>query len=73
MPISALDMIRIEPNIRGIRGSRLDDQRVVLELLKLKRIKPRIHAVMPLSRIVDAHRLLEGGAVEGRIVLDPFA
>ena len=73
LPISALDMIRIEPNIRGLRGSRLDDQRIVLELLAAGRINPRIHAVMPLSHVREAHYLLEGGSVEGRIVLDPAA
>jgi D-arabinose 1-dehydrogenase-like Zn-dependent alcohol dehydrogenase len=73
MPISALDMIRIEPSIRGIRGSRLNDQRIILELLETDRIKPKIHSVLPLSQIAQAHQLLESGTVEGRIVLDPFA
>ncbi len=71
MPISALDMIRLELNIRGIRGSRLNDQRIVLQLLAEGRIEPKIHAVMPLSQIAKAHALLESGEVEGRIVLDP--
>jgi len=35
------------------------------------KIRPQIEKVMPLSRAAEAHRLMESGAVTGKIVLDP--
>jgi len=35
------------------------------------KIKPQIERIMPLSRAVEAHRLMESGEVMGKIVLDP--
>jgi NADPH:quinone reductase-like Zn-dependent oxidoreductase len=71
-PIMDQDFVRLELTIRGIRGSKLDDQRVVLDLLRRGAIKPAIFAVMPLSRVARAHDLLERSEVNGRIVLDPW-
>jgi NADPH:quinone reductase-like Zn-dependent oxidoreductase len=71
-PIMDQDFVRLELTIRGVRGSKLDDQRIVLELLSRRRIKPAIFAMMPLSAIADAHALLERSEVRGRIVLDPW-
>jgi NADPH:quinone reductase-like Zn-dependent oxidoreductase len=71
-PIFDQDFARLELNIRGIRGSTLDDQRSVLDLLARGRITPAIHDVMPLSAIARAHELLEWSEVSGRIVLDPW-
>ncbi len=34
-------------------------------------IAPRIHATLPLAEAADAHRLLEGGGVTGKIILIP--
>jgi NADPH:quinone reductase-like Zn-dependent oxidoreductase len=72
LPITVGDFIRLELNVRGVRGSTLNDQRVILTLLQQGRITPSIHAVMPMSKIGDAHRELEAGNVTGRIVLDPW-
>jgi len=71
-PVLDQDFVRLELTIRGIRGSKLDDQRVVLELLEQGRIRPALFAVMPLSQIARAHALLEQSEVRGRIVLDPW-
>jgi NADPH:quinone reductase-like Zn-dependent oxidoreductase len=71
-PIMDQDFVRLELTIRGVRGSKLDDQRIVLELLGRGLIKPAIFAVMPLSAIARAHDLLEQSEVRGRIVLDPW-
>lgn len=45
--------------------------RHVLPLLAAGRIRPRIHAVLPLSEAAQAHRLLESGDVFGKVVLVP--
>jgi D-arabinose 1-dehydrogenase-like Zn-dependent alcohol dehydrogenase len=71
-PIRDQDFVRLELTIRGIRGSTLNDQRVVLELLERGSIRPAIFEVLPLSRIAKAHDLLERSEVRGRIVLDPW-
>jgi D-arabinose 1-dehydrogenase-like Zn-dependent alcohol dehydrogenase len=71
-PIMDQDFVRLELTIRGVRGSKLDDQRIVLDLLARAVITPAIFAVMPLSRVARAHELLEQSEVRGRIVLDPW-
>lgn len=45
--------------------------REVIALLAAGKIKPRIGARLPLAKASDAHRLLEDGAVLGKIVLHP--
>ena len=49
-------------------GSR-QDFRAVLDLLARGEITPVIGAVMPLERIAEAHRKLEGGEVFGKLVI----
>ncbi|WP_113705117.1 quinone oxidoreductase family protein [Nonomuraea lactucae] len=73
LPVSALDLIRLEIAVKGVRASRLDDQRIVVELLAKGLIKPVIHATIPLSEIAQAHAALESGDIVGRMVLDPWA
>lgn len=73
LPFTATDFIRLELNLRGTRASTLNDQRSVVALLAQGRIRPAIHAVMPLAQVREAQALLEAGGVVGRIVLDPWA
>jgi NADPH:quinone reductase-like Zn-dependent oxidoreductase len=73
LPFTAYDCVRLEINLRGARASTVHDQQSVLRLLAQGVINPRIHAVLPLSEIRTAHKLLESGDVSGRIVLDPWA
>jgi NADPH2:quinone reductase len=35
------------------------------------RVRPVVHAALPLGRAADAHRLLDSGAVFGKVVLEP--
>ncbi|WP_350353311.1 NADP-dependent oxidoreductase [Microbacterium sp. A8/3-1] len=35
-------------------------------------LTPRVHTLMPLSEVHEAHRLLDAGGFRGRIVLDPL-
>lgn len=72
LPITIIDMLRLELNLRGVRASTLDDQRTVIAALAAGTINPAIHAVMPMSRVREAQELLESGAVTGRVVLDPW-
>ena len=74
MPFRATDMIRLELNLLGIRGARMIDMLTVLKLLGGGRIKTRIAARFALTRVGEAHALLESSPdLVGRIVVLPWA
>jgi len=74
MPFLASDMIRLELNLLGIRGARMNDMLTVLKLLGSGRIKTRIAARFPLAGVGEAHALLENSLdLVGRIVVLPWA
>lgn len=73
VPLRVVDLISRELNVHGVRASTRNDQRIVVELLQKRRIAMPIHAVLPLSRVAEAHRMLEDSAdMVGRIVLHPW-
>ena len=74
MPFTAADMIRLELNLLGIRGARMNDMLTVLKLLGEQRIQTRIAARFPLARVGEAHELLVNSSdLVGRIVVLPWA
>ena len=74
LPFTAADMIRLELNLLGIRGARMNDMLTVLKLLGERRIRTRIAARFPLHRVGEAHALLETSPdLVGRIVVLPWA
>ena len=74
MPFIASDMIRLELNLLGIRGARMNDMLTVLKLLGERRIKTRIAARFPLAKVGEAHELLVNSPdLVGRIVVLPWA
>ena len=74
MPFTAADMIRLELNLLGLRGARMNDMLTVIKLLGGGRIKTRIAARFPLARVGEAHELLEHSTdLVGRIVVLPWA
>ena len=74
MPFLASDLIRLELNLLGIRGARMNDMLTVLKLLGERRISTRIAARFPLARVGEAHTLLETSPdMVGRIVVLPWA
>jgi NADPH:quinone reductase-like Zn-dependent oxidoreductase len=73
VPLRVVDVVGKELNVHGVRGATLADQRIVAELLEGGRLVMPIHAVLPLSKIGEAHRLLESAPdLVGRIVLHPW-
>jgi NADPH:quinone reductase-like Zn-dependent oxidoreductase len=72
VPLRVVDLVSRELNVHGVRASTRNDQRIVVELLEKRRITMPIHAVLPLSRIAEAHGMLESGNVVGRIILHPW-
>jgi NADPH:quinone reductase-like Zn-dependent oxidoreductase len=74
MPFTAADMIRLELNLLGIRGARMNDMLTVLKLLGEHRIQTRIAARFPLARVGEAHELVVNSSdLVGRIVVLPWA
>jgi D-arabinose 1-dehydrogenase-like Zn-dependent alcohol dehydrogenase len=74
MPFFASDLIRLELNLLGIRGARMNDMLSVLKLLGTGRISTRIAARFPLAKVGEAHTLLETSPdLVGRIVVLPWA
>jgi putative oxidoreductase len=64
LPFTAADMIRLELNLLGLRGARMNDMLAVLKLLGENRIRTRIAARFPLETSPD---------LVGRIVVLPWA
>ncbi len=74
LPFTAADLIRLELNLLGIRGARMNDMLTVLKLLGEGRIRTRIAARFPLAKVGEAHTLLETSPdLVGRIVVQPWA
>jgi NADPH2:quinone reductase len=55
------------PAEKGAIARALEAQ--VWPLLEARTVAPVIHAVLPLERAADAHRLMESGAHIGKIIL----
>jgi NADPH:quinone reductase-like Zn-dependent oxidoreductase len=73
VPLRVIDLVSREFNVHGVRASTRNDQRIVVELLEKGRITMPIHAVLPLSQVRDAHRLMENSTdLLGRIILHPW-
>ena len=74
MPFTAAELIRLELNLLGIRGARVNDMLTVLKLLGEGRIHTRIAARFPLARVGEAHELLTNAPdLVGRIAVLPWA
>ena len=57
--------------IMGMPGHRPEDRATCFAAAAEGKIKAQIEHVLPLSRAVDAHRMVESGEAQGKIVLDP--
>ena len=74
VPFRAADLIRLELNLLGIRGARMNDMLTVLKLLGEGRIRTRVAARFPLAQVGEAHTLLETSPdLVGRILVLPWA
>jgi NADPH:quinone reductase-like Zn-dependent oxidoreductase len=57
--------------IKGQPGAQKSDLPKCFAAAAEGKIKPQIEKILPLSKTAEAHRLVESGAVMGKIVLDP--
>jgi NADPH:quinone reductase-like Zn-dependent oxidoreductase len=73
VPFTASDMIRLELNLLGMRGARMNDMLTVLKLAGQGRIKTRIAGRFPLAKVGNAHDMLVNSSdLVGRIVVLPW-
>jgi NADPH2:quinone reductase len=73
-PVVPLDCFKLydeKITIMGSAGSTTDNVRDALKAAGEGKIKVNIEKVFPLSQIQEAHRLIELGAVPGKVILDP--
>ncbi|HEX9808851.1 MAG TPA: zinc-binding dehydrogenase [Alphaproteobacteria bacterium] len=73
-PIVPLDCFKLYDSkitIKGSAGSTMENVRQALDAGARGKIRVNIAKVFPLSRIREAHRLVEAGAVPGKVILDP--
>ena len=59
-----------QARILGSRLGTMEDALAAAEHLSAGRFRPLVGATLPLEEIADAHRLLEGGRVAGKIVVE---
>jgi NADPH:quinone reductase len=57
--------------VYGRPGHRAEDYDACFAAAAEGKVKAQIERVLPLSRAVDAHRMVESGESQGKIVLDP--
>ena len=55
----------------GLVEERHAGMRAVIDLLAAGKLRPRIHARLPLADAARAHEILESGAVLGKLLLQP--
>jgi NADPH:quinone reductase-like Zn-dependent oxidoreductase len=70
----AIDLRHIFFRQISIQGSTMGSKADLLDVLghvAAGRLRPVVHAVLPLARAADAHRLLEDRAAIGKVVLEP--
>jgi NADPH:quinone reductase-like Zn-dependent oxidoreductase len=58
-------------SILGSTGSSRSDVAKCIDAVASGKVRADYSHVLPLSKVVDAHRLVESGLAEGKIVLDP--
>lgn len=71
VPIDIAHLYRNDITIRGTHGSNQADRAKCFAAAAAGQIRAQIARVLPLSRAAEAHRLIESGAEQGKIVLDP--
>lgn len=58
-------------NFIGVGSCRRDQLEDAIKLVAAGTVKPHVAKVLPLEKVAEAHALVEGGEVVGRVVLKP--
>lgn len=71
VPLDLISLFRNSQQIFGAGGESLDDLSLILELAAVNRLHPMVHAVIPLDRAAEAHRVIRQRQHFGKLILSP--
>ena len=69
VPFDLLPAFRAEWQVLGARTGTTQEHRIVMDHVAEGKLRPRLHAVVPLEQAREAHRILEESEQLGRVVL----
>jgi len=69
--LDIIPLFRNEWEVIGSRTGTTAEIRLVMDLVAEGRLRPRIHAALPLAEAAEAHRILESREHFGKVVLNP--
>jgi NADPH:quinone reductase-like Zn-dependent oxidoreductase len=70
-PIDIIELFRHEWQVIGSRIGTPDEMKLTMQLMGEGRLRPDVHAAIPLAEAPEAHRILEQRRQSGKVVLVP--
>jgi NADPH:quinone reductase-like Zn-dependent oxidoreductase len=64
-------VFRNEWRVIGSRTGTTREIRLVMDLIAEGKLRPRVHAALPLAEAAEAHRIVESREQFGKVVLNP--
>jgi NADPH:quinone reductase-like Zn-dependent oxidoreductase len=71
VPLDIIPIFRNEWRVIGSRTGTTHETRLVMNLIAQGRLRPRIHAALPLAEAVEAQRIIEDREHFGKVILNP--
>jgi NADPH:quinone reductase-like Zn-dependent oxidoreductase len=71
VPLDIVPVFRNEWRVLGSRTGTTQETRLAMDLIAQGRLRPRIHAALPLAEAADAQRILEDREHFGKVILNP--
>ena len=68
--LDIIPLFRNEWQVIGSRTGTTREIRLVMDLIAQGKLRPRVHAALPLAEAAEAHRILEGREHFGKVVLN---
>lgn len=69
--LDIIELFRHEWEVLGSRIGTPDEMQLTMRLMGEGRLKPDVHAAIPLAEAAEAHRIIEGRKQTGKVVLVP--
>jgi NADPH:quinone reductase-like Zn-dependent oxidoreductase len=71
VPFDIIPFFRNEWQVIGSRTGTTKETLLVMDLIAAGKLRPRVHAALPLAEAAEAHRILESREHFGKVVLNP--
>ena len=71
VPFDLIEALRSEWSVIGARTGTTAEHQLIMEMVTQGKLRPRIHAALPLEQVAEAHRILEESEQFGRVVVTP--